>query len=129
MSISFEISAHIPANAKTLYSAWLDSSKHSAMTGALAEVSAKVNEAFTAWDGYISGSNILLEPEKRIVQAWRTIEFSESEPDSRLEIIFETDEEGTKVIIRHSNLPLHGMQYEQGWVDNYFDPMKIYFKS
>ncbi len=127
MIISFEVSATLPASPETLYSAWLDSAKHSAMTGAAAKVSDKVGEIFTAWDGYISGKNIELKPGKRIVQAWRTVEFSDDEADSQLEIIFEKHADGTQVIIRHTNLPPHGTQYEQGWIDNYFDPMKSYF--
>jgi activator of HSP90 ATPase len=127
MTISFEVSATLPASPETLYSAWLDSAKHSAMTGAAAEVSDKVGAAFTAWDGYISGENTELEPGKRIVQAWRTVEFSDDDPDSQLEIIFEKHADGTQVIIRHTNLPPHGTQYEQGWIDNYFEPMKSYF--
>ena len=127
MSISFEISATLPSDPESVYAAWLDSAKHSAMTGGAAEVSDKVGESFTAWDGYISGKNIELLPGKRIVQAWRTVEFSEDEPDSQLEINFETHDAGTLITIRHNNLPLHGEQYEQGWVDNYFEPMKDYF--
>lgn len=110
-----------------IYNAWLDSAQHSAMTGGVAEVSNMVGESFTAWDGYISGKNIELVPGKRIVQAWRTVEFSDDEPDSRLEINFEAHAEGTLVTIRHNNLPSHGMQYEQGWIDNYFEPMTSFF--
>lgn len=127
MSISFEVSAILPGSPEEIYNAWLDSAQHSAMTGGIAEVSDKAGETFSAWDGYISGKNIELVPGKRIVQAWRTVEFSDDESDSHLEITFETHAEDTLVTIRHGNLPSHGMQYEQGWIDNYFEPMKIYF--
>ena len=127
MSTSFEISATFPSNPEAVYAAWLDSAKHSAMTGGTAKVSDKVGETFSAWDGYISGKNIELMPGKRIIQKWRTVEFSEDESDSQLEIIFESLDAGTLVTIRHSNLPPHGVQYKQGWVDNYFEPMKDYF--
>jgi activator of HSP90 ATPase len=129
MPLQFEISTIINAPANKLYDAWLDSTLHAAMTGGAAEVSAEVGGEFTAWDGYISGRNLELSPGKHILQAWRTVEFDESEPDSTLEIHFEQRGEQTKVTIRHSNLPPHGMQYEQGWVDNYFEPMKLYFSS
>lgn len=127
MSISFKISSVIPAAPEIIYIAWLDSVKHSAMTGGSAEVSDKIGETFTAWDGYISGKNIELEAGVRMLQTWRTVEFAENEPDSLLEITFETHAEGALLTIRHSNLPAHGTQYEQGWIDNYFDPMKSYF--
>ena len=37
------------------------------------------------------------EPNRRIVQAWRTTEFPSSGPDSRLEVLLEETEGGTKV--------------------------------
>ncbi len=129
MSIEFTVSTVLPAAPYVLYAAWLDSEQHSAMTGGQAEVSAQVGDQFNAWDGYISGQNLQLEPEKRIVQAWRTVEFSESEPDSRVEIVFEPHEEGTRLTLHHTNLPPHGEQYQQGWIDNYFEPMRQYFEK
>lgn len=32
-----------------------------------------------------------------------------------------------KRLFRHSGLPAHGMQYQQGWKDACFEPMKEYF--
>ncbi|HEY4759357.1 MAG TPA: SRPBCC domain-containing protein [Thermoguttaceae bacterium] len=127
MPLEFEVSAVIPASPIKVYKAWLDSKSHSQMTGGKAKVSAKVGESFQAWDGYITGKNLILEPGKRIVQSWRTSEFKDSEEDSQIELSLEPVKEGTKLTLRHTNLPANGEQYEQGWVDNYFDPMKAYF--
>ena len=127
MKINFEVSAEITAAPQEIYNAWLDSDQHSAMTGGKAIVSGVVGESFTAWDGYIEGRNIELEPGTKIIQHWRTSEFGNSDENSRLEVVFEARREGTIVTIRHSNLPEHGMQYKMGWVDNYLDPMKEYF--
>ena len=129
MPLEFEISAVIPAPRETVYAAWLDSGEHSAMTGGRADVSAEVGDTFEAWDGYIQGRNLALEPGRRIVQSWRTVEFQESEPDSQIEVTFEDAPGGSKITLRHTNLPTHGRQYEQGWVDNYFDPMTKYFST
>tara|TARA_B110000046_G_scaffold58485_1_gene65541 strand:+ start:2113 stop:2247 length:135 start_codon:yes stop_codon:yes gene_type:complete len=41
------------------------------MTGIEATYSDIKGEAFTAWDGYISGVNIELAPYERILQKWR----------------------------------------------------------
>jgi uncharacterized protein YndB with AHSA1/START domain len=128
-AIQFEVSDVIPANPAVVYSAWLNSEEHALMTGAFATVSANIGESFEAWDGYIQGKNLDLEPPQRILQSWRTSEFEEADEDSRLEILFELDGNGTRITIRHSNLPLHGMQYKQGWVESYFEPMKVYFSS
>ena len=128
MMKTFTLSEWFPASPDEVYLAWLDSEGHSHMTGSPARISSKVGEEFEAWDGYIFGKNLELEPGKRILQAWRTTEFEPSERDSLVEIIFEPSSDGTKVIINHSNLPAHGSQYQQGWVDFYFQPMKEYFK-
>jgi len=127
MAIEFIISALIPADPQEVYSAWLSSDGHSQMTGSPASVSAEVGGEFEAWDGYIHGRNLELEYAKRIVQSWRTFEFNEDDPDSRLEITLELVGEQTRLTLRHMGLPPHGGKYEQGWVESYFEPMKEYF--
>ena len=127
MPIEFEISQVFPASPEAIYQAWLSSDGHTAMTGSPATASDVVGEAFEAWEGYIKGRNLELAPNKRIVQSWRTMEFDESEEDSRLEIVFSAEGDVTLVTLRHSGLPEHGMQYKQGWVDSYFLPMLAHF--
>jgi uncharacterized protein YndB with AHSA1/START domain len=128
MSIEFEVSEVIPASPEKVYTAWVNSKEHTLMTGSPARVSAKVGETFEAWDGYIQGKNLELEPPNRILQLWRTSEFEESDKDSILEILFTSEGDGTRITIRHSELPDHGMQYYQGWIDSYFAPMAAYFR-
>jgi activator of HSP90 ATPase len=99
------------------------------MTGSPAKVSDQVGGEFEAWDGYIQGRNLELVSDQRIVQSWRTTEFTDSEPDSRLEITLEPSGVETKLTLRHTNLPPHGGQYKDGWVESYFEPMKVYFSS
>ena len=127
MTLEFEVSAIIPAAKATIYQGWLDSETHSLMTGGAAAVSDQVGDSFEAWDGYIQGVNLELEPHNRILQRWRTTEFDESDEDSILEILLDPEGESTKVTIKHSKLPDHGMQYRQGWIDAYFDPMAEFF--
>jgi uncharacterized protein YndB with AHSA1/START domain len=129
MSVSFIVSVLLPASPQEIYEAWLSSKGHSQMTGGSASISAEVGGGFDAWDGYIHGRNLELEYGKRIVQSWRTSEFEEAEPDSLIEITLEPDGDQTKLTLRHTGLPPHGGQYEQGWVESYFEPMKEYFEN
>lgn len=99
------------------------------MMGGAATASTELGGAFDAWDGYIHGSNLALDPGKRIVQSWRTTQFEASEEDSQIEVVLEEVDGGTKLTLRHTNLPPHGTRYEQGWKDHYFNPMKEYFSS
>ncbi len=113
-----------------LWEMWLDGEAHAAMTGAGAEGSAEVGAKFTAWDGYIEGTNLELESPTRIVQAWRTSQFADDDPDSRLELTFlEAEDGGTLLKLHHSNIPAgQGEDYLQGWNDHYFEPMQAYFE-
>ncbi|NIO07482.1 MAG: hypothetical protein GTO40_05550 [Deltaproteobacteria bacterium] len=129
MGLKFEISVILPASPEKIYNAWLDSQGHAQMTGSPAQTSSAIGGKFEAWDGYIHGTNLELVPDKRIVQSWRTTEFDESDADSRIEVTLENTDEGTRLTIKHTDLPPHGMQYKQGWIDYYFDPMKEYFQS
>jgi activator of HSP90 ATPase len=129
MALEFEVSDVIPASVEAIYAAWLSSEGHAGMTGSGAEISSAVGGVFTAWEGYITGKNLALEPGKRILQAWRTSEFKDSDPDSTVEVLLAPAPGGSQVTIRHTNLPSDGMQYRQGWIDYYFEPMKVYFSA
>jgi len=130
MASEFAVATDIAKSPKVLYDAWLDSDGHSKMTGSPAEVSAELEGQFKAWDGYIWGENLELDPGKRIVQSWRTSQFDDSEEDSQIEVSFEANEMGgTRITLRHTKLPAHGAQYEQGWHESYFEPMKQYFEG
>ena len=88
MKTEFDVSALIPATPKEVYAAWLDSEKHTNMTGGKAEVTDVIGATFQAWDGYIEGINLELDPGKRILQHWRTSEFEDEDEDSLLEVLF-----------------------------------------
>ena len=125
--MKFEIKTQIEAPIDLVFLAWLNSDMHSKMTGGKAEVSDQIGGSFTAWEGYIWGKNLEIEPNKRIKQTWRTSEFSDEEEDSILELLFTEVDGGTEITLIHSNLPAHGEQYKKGWEDHYFTPMREYF--
>lgn len=128
MTKPIKISVTLPVRPNKLYKAWLDSEKHSAFTGEKAQIERKVGSRFTAFDGYIEGENVELLFNKKIVQTWRTNEFPDDQPDSRLEINFNEVKDGTKVTIVHADLPEGDTKkYRQGWKEHYFEPMKNYF--
>jgi len=127
---TIQLSATFPASPEQIYRDWLSSTGHTAFTGSPAEVDPAVGGRFTAWDGYIEGTNIELEPYRRILQAWRTSEFPTGSPDSRLEVLLEAVEGGTRLTINHSHIPEgQGASYAQGWQDFYFTPMRAYYLS
>jgi uncharacterized protein YndB with AHSA1/START domain len=130
MSFRFSVSATLPASARVIYEAWLDGRRHGRMTGGgRATASTRVGGKFTAWDGYISGKNLELVPGKRIVQSWRTTQFTDADADSEIALTLEKARTGTKVTLRHSNVPDGHDGYKSGWKTHYFEPMIRYFSA
>jgi activator of HSP90 ATPase len=129
MAIEFVVTTLLSASPDEIYHAWLSSEEHSKMTGSPASMTSEEGGEFIAWDGYIHGKNLELEHGRRIVQSWRTSQFSQGEEDSQIEVILESMGNQTKLTLRHSGLPPHGTIYEEGWEDAYFQPMREYFSS
>jgi len=127
-SIVVRFSLHAPA--KAIYDAWLDSAKHTAMTGSPAKASRLVGGEFSAWEDYIQGKNLLLIENKKIVQSWRSAEFPEEAPDSVLSVQL-TEREGiTEVELEHRDIPPgQGVQYQSGWIEFYANPMQKFFSK
>lgn len=124
----FETSTTLAARPEEVYRAWLDPRAHAAFVGSTADIDPGIGGTFEIFDGYISGSTLFLEPPRRIVQAWRTTEFPEGSPDSRLEILVTPEGAGTRLTLVHTEIPDgQGPRYEAGWEEHYFAPMREYF--
>ena len=62
------------------------------------------------------------------MQTWRTSEFPPESRDSRVTVEFDAVRGGTRVRIRHSDLPPSQVKrYEKGWVEHYLKPLVRYF--
>jgi activator of HSP90 ATPase len=120
----------VPATPEEIYDAFMDAKKHTQFTGSKATCNPKVGGKFTAWDDYIQGKNLELEKGKRIIQEWTTTEWPKGYPPSRVELTFQEVKEGTEITMVHSNVPQEqSTDYEQGWIDYYWNPLKQYFKK
>ncbi len=124
---SFRTFANFETSVSNIFNAWLSSEGHSNMTGGEAKVSKTVGDTFEAWDGYISGKNLEIVHNKRIVQSWRTMEFNEEDADSTIELVFEENDGNCQILLTHSNIPEGQPDYKQGWEEHYFMPMRAYF--
>ena len=118
----------VPAKPTDIYDAFLNEARHSAFTGAPATCERWVGGKFTAWDGYIVGTNVKLENGRRIVQEWMTTEWPDGCPPSILEITLKPKGAGTEIHLVQTNVPAsQAKQYRQEWVEYYFAPLKKYF--
>lgn len=127
--MEFTLNTKIKATAEEIYTAWITSEGHTKMTGGVAQTTAKIGAEFSAWDGYIEGENIALEPFNRIVQSWRSSQFQESDKDSQIEVLLNEINGETELTLIHTDLPQDGEHYKKGWDEHYFQPMKAYFNK
>jgi uncharacterized protein YndB with AHSA1/START domain len=127
---SFTLTLQLPVTPKVVYEAWIDSSSHRDFTGGNADIDARNGGHYTAWDGYISGILLKLEPYHRIIQSWRTTDFHAMDPSSTVEILLDENENGTLLTLNHTEIP-KGLvsSFEDGWKEYYFEPMLGYFTA
>jgi activator of HSP90 ATPase len=127
---SILVTAIFPVDAATVYRAWLNSKEHGAFTGGKASIKPEEGSSYSAWDGYITGENLGLEPNQRILQSWRTTEFPDDADDSLVEILLRDSPQGCMFTLRHTSIPAgDGEKYDQGWKDHYIAPMQEYFAN
>jgi len=131
MANGFKMSTVLRAQPADVYRAWLDARAHAAFTGGgLATSSPRPGGSFSAWEGYIQGTYLALEPGERIVHAWRTTDFPAGAPDSRVEVLLAPTRGGTLLTVVHAQIPAgQELDYQSGWTDFYFRPMKKYFQT
>ncbi len=127
---SIRVSSTLPTDPARIYQAWLDSGLHSAFTGGKAQIDPRVGGRFTTWDGYIEGTTLELEPNRRIVQSWKSSDFPQYSGFSRIEVILTPLNGATELTVIHTDIPEGlGDKFRQGWKEHYFDPMQRYFKG
>ena len=124
-----EQSVVLPASPAKLYAAYLSSREHSRLTGAPAEISGKVGGKFTAFAGQLAGRNLVLVPNRMIVQAWRATHWPRKDADSILILRFSKAPGGGRIHLLHVNVPEHDHKgVTDGWASYYWKPWKDYLE-
>jgi activator of HSP90 ATPase len=130
MTKAIEQSVRFSASPEELFEIYIDSKKHSAATGGAAKMSRKTGGKFTAWDGMLSGKNLLVLENDTIVQAWRGSHWKKSDPDSILILKFSKAPGGAQVDLTHVNVPEHDHAgVTKGWKTYYWEPWKKYLEG
>jgi activator of HSP90 ATPase len=129
MTRTIEQHAVFRAPAKTIFDLYMDSQKHTAATGAPAKLSRKAGSAWYAHGGAIGGKNLLIVPEKLIVQSWRAKHWKKDEL-SILTLRFSKALGGTRLDLVHVGVPQHDQKgVRQGWPKYYWKPWKKYLAA
>ena len=112
-----------------VYEALMDSGKHTAFSGGEAKIDREIGGKFTAYDGYIEGSNEELVPDKKIVQLWRGNDWP---PGYYSRVIFELEKtrSGARLVFYQTGVPRKFYKdIKQGWKDFYWKPMKQWLEK
>jgi activator of HSP90 ATPase len=122
----------LKASPGRVYDVLLDSKRFSEFTGgAPAEINREAGGSFSCFGGVITGRTIELVPNRRIVQAWRVINW----PEGIYSIVkFELQSQGseTRLVMDHIGFPdelrahLNGEEREGGWHRQYWEPLRKY---
>ena len=114
---------------KEIYRALMDSKTHSKITGSKAVIGTKVGSFFSVWGGGVSGITLALEPNKKIVQAWRTGEWEENHYSVAVFELVKANV-GTKLIFDHYAVPADDYKtISDNWKACYWTPMKEMFAT
>ena len=120
----------IHAVSEKVYDALINSKKHSKFTGAPAKIGSKAGSAFTCYGDYISGITLELDPDRRVVQAWR----SRNWPSGHFSIVtFALSPKGkdeTELHFTQIGVPADDYsEKNKGWRTHYWEPLKKFLES
>lgn len=120
----------LPVPPARVFDAWLNSREHAVITASNCAVEAWEGGRHMAFNGYAWGENLKLHRPSRIVQSWRTTEFPDGAPDSRLEVLLRAAGSGTEVTLLHTHVPPEQLSdYRHGWQTYYIARMLAHFGS
>ncbi len=109
-----------------IYEVFMDAKKHSKLTENKVKVSREVGGSFSIFEGALSGKNVELIQDKKIVQTWRGD--GETWPKgyySTITLILEPNDKGTLIKFTHVDLPEASYEsVKEGWDTYYWEPLK-----
>lgn len=117
----------IGAAPEEVYRAFMDEKRHSAFTGGASRIDAGVGGLAEMHDGQIVARNIELEPNRKIVQAWRVAAWDDG-VYTLLRIGLAPDRDGTRVTLDQTGCPEDMTEHlASGWEARYWQPLREFF--
>lgn len=112
-----------------VYEALMDARQHARFTQSKVRLSRKVGGKFQVYDGGLSGTNLELVENKKIVQAWRSADWPEGH-FSKVTFALAKVPAGTRLTFTQSGIPVeHYDNIKEGWHEYYWKPMKTMFAA
>lgn len=118
----------IKTTPSVIYNAFMNSNTHSKFTGDIAQIGQNVGDNFSAFNGYATGKNIELKPNKLIIQSWRASDWPKDH-FSTINIKLKSEGNGTLIIFSQIGVPENKCDdICEGWYDYYWNPLKSMFE-
>jgi activator of HSP90 ATPase len=116
------------ASPQRVYEALLDTKQFTAFSAMPAEINSEVGGEFSLFGGHIIGRNVELIPNKRIVQAWRVVDWPEG-VYSIAKFELKAQGSGTHLVFDHTGFPEDLRDHlAEGWADHYWARLKKYLE-
>ncbi|HVE86156.1 MAG TPA: SRPBCC domain-containing protein [Myxococcales bacterium] len=127
MAKSIEQQVVINADPARVYETLMDSKRHGDFTGGPAEIDARVGGTMSCHGGWVTGVNVDLVKDQRIVQAWRGKDW----PAGVFSVAtFSLQAEGknkTKLSFTQHGVPDDQVEHiAKGWYSQYWEPLAKY---
>lgn len=116
----------IPATPEDVFAALTNTFTIELWTGYKAIMDDQPGTEFSLWDGDITGRNLEVIKDKKLVQEWY---FGDQVEKSLVTIKLFENKKGTQVELIHTNIP--DEDYEnitEGWINYYFGAIKEFFE-
>ncbi|MBU8893088.1 MAG: SRPBCC domain-containing protein [Bacteroidales bacterium] len=116
----------IPAEPEEVYASLTNPFTIELWSGYPAVMDENSGTEFSLWEGDITGKNIDIIKNKKIVQEWY---FGEQPEQSIVTINLFENKKGTQVELNHKNIPDEDFDnIKEGWNDFYFGAIKAFFE-
>jgi activator of HSP90 ATPase len=119
----------IRAPPRDVYRAIVDPEEHEAFTGASAKMEPRPGGKFSHYDGSLAGFVVDLQPDARIVLAWRSGDWPEG-AYSIAQFLLKKVKGGTRLEFSQFGIPAGDFKdISSGWRTYYWEPLKQYLET
>ena len=120
--MDFEYKLVIAADPEEVFAALTNPFQIEIWSGYPADMKAEVGYVFSLWEGDITGVNLVVVPNRRLVQEWF---FGERDEQSLVEIKLKKENGKTVLDLKHTHIPAEVYEeITEGWREYYLGSMK-----
>jgi len=114
----------IKAKPHEVFETLMDSQKHSQLTGHKAYISRRIGGRVETFDVSITGTNVELVPDRKIVQTWRSSDWPK-DYHSKVTFLLDQSDGQTKLTFVQTGVPEKDYErIKQSWYEHYWRPLK-----